>query len=143
MKQITIVKLLAATFALTLTAAQAQQRTTTTTTTTDPVTGATTTESSTVTSQGMITAYTPRSEYITFRSTNDDAPVRYYYDKSTTILDPEGRVVTWSAIRPELPATVYYVREGDRMIVHKIILSRPGTVYERKETTTTTTTGRP
>jgi hypothetical protein len=143
MKQMTLVKLLAATFALTLTTALAQERTTTTTTTTDPVTGTTTTESSTVTSQGTITAYTPGSEYITFRSPTDTAPVRYYYDKSTTILDPEGRIVTWTAVRPELPATVYYIRQGDRMIARKIILSKPGTVYERKETTTTTTTGRP
>lgn len=142
MKQITLLKMLLATFALTLTSAIAQQSTTTTTTT-NPVTGTTTTESSTVTSQGTILGYTPASDYITFRTTTDAAPVRYYYTKETTILDPEGRVVTWSAIGPELPATVYYVREGDRLIVRKILLSRPGTVYERKETTTTTTTERP
>jgi len=29
------------------------------------------------------------------------------------------------------------------MTVRKIVLSRPGTVYEKKETTTTTTTERP
>jgi hypothetical protein len=142
MKQIRLVKILIAAFALTLGTAVAQQSTTTTTTT-NPVTGTTTTELSTVTAQGSIVAYTPSSDYLTFRTTTDTAPVRYYYDKSTTILDPEGRVVTWSVIRPDEPATVYYVREGDRMIVRKIILSRPGTVYEKKETTTTTTTTKP
>jgi len=46
-----------------------------------------------------------------------------------------------SAIRPDLPATVYYVNEGNRMIVRKVVLSRPaGTIIEKKETTTTTTT---
>ena len=142
MKQIRLAKILAVVFAATLGTAIAQQ-TTTTTTTTDPVTGTTTVERSTVTSQGTITAYTPSSDYITFRTTTDEAPVRYYYDKQTTILDPEGRVVTWTAVHPDEPATVYYVREGDRMIVRKIILNRPGTVYEKKETTTTTTTQRP
>jgi len=142
MKQMTLLKMLLAAFAVTLTTAIAQQSTTTTTTT-NPVTGRTTTESTTVTSQGTILGYTPASDYVTFRTTADAAPVRYYYTKDTTILDPEGRVVTWSAIRPELPATVYYVREGDRMTVRKIVLSRPGTVYEKKETTTTTTTERP
>ena len=55
---------------------------------------------------------------------------------------PEGHVVTWSAVRPDLPATVYYVREGDRMLVRKIVLSKPA-VIEQKETTTTTTTEKP
>jgi hypothetical protein len=142
MKQMTLLKILLAAFAVTLTTAVAQQSTTTTTTT-NPVTGTTTTESSTVTNQGTILGYTPASEYITFRTTTDAAPVRYYYTKETTILDPEGRVVTWSAIRPDLPATVYYVRSGDRLLVSKIVLSKPGTVYEKKETTTTTTTERP
>ncbi|HEV2965610.1 MAG TPA: hypothetical protein VGW97_01760 [Chthoniobacterales bacterium] len=138
----TLLKMLPAAFAVMLTAAIAQQSTTTTTTT-NPVTGTTTTESTTVTSQGTILGYTPASDYVTFRTTTDAAPVRYYYTKDTTILNPEGRVVTWSAIRPELPATVYCVREGNRRIVRKIVLSRPGTVYEKKETTTTTTTERP
>jgi hypothetical protein len=101
MKQMTLLKMLLAAFAVMLTTAIAQQSTTTTTTT-NPVTGRTTTESTTVTSQGTILGYTPASDYVTFRTTTDAAPVRYYYTKDTTILDPEGRVVTWSAIRPRI-----------------------------------------
>ena len=138
MKETRLVKMLAAgaVFAVALGMAFAQE--TTTTTTTNPATGATT--ESTTTSTGTITTYTPSSDYITFRSTTDTAPVRYYYNKSTTILDPEGRTVTWSAIRPDLPATFYYVKEGDRMIVRKIVLTKPAATYEKKESTTTTTT---
>jgi len=138
MKQTRLVKMLAAgaAFAVALGMAFAQE--TTTTTTTNPATGATT--ESTTTSTGTITTYTPGSDYVTFRSTTDTAPVRYYYNKSTTILDPEGRTVTWSAIRPDLPATFYYVKEGDRMIVRKIVLTKPAATYEKKESTTTTTT---
>jgi len=139
MKQTRLVKILAAgaAGAVALSTAWAQESTTTTTST-NPVTGTTTTASSTTTSTGTIAAYTPGSDYITFRSTTDTAPAKYYYTKSTTILDPEGRTVEWSAIRPDLPATVYYVKEGDRVVVRKIVLSKP--VIERKETTTTTTT---
>jgi len=142
MKQTRLVKMLAAgaAGAVALSAAFAQESTTTTTTT-NPVTGTSTTESSTTTSTGTIAAYTPGSDYITFRSTTDAAPVRYYYTKSTTILDPEGRTVEWSAIRPDLPATVYYVKDGDRVVVRKIVLSEP--VIEKKETSTTTTTTKP
>lgn len=125
---------MAAVCAVGLTTALAQ--TSTTTTTTDPVTGTTT--ASTVSSAGTITTYSPGTDYITFRTTTDAAPVRYYYTRDTSVVDPTGRVVTWSAVRPDMPATVYYVRDGDRMIVRKVVLNKP-TVIE-KETTTTTTT---
>ena len=142
MKQTRLVKILAAgaAGAVALSTVWAQESTTTTTST-NPVTGTTTTASSTTTSTGTIAAYSPGSDYITFRSTTDTAPAKYYYTKSTTILDPEGRTVEWSAIRPDLPATVYYVKDGDRVVVRKIVLSQP--VIEKKETTTTTTTTKP
>jgi hypothetical protein len=140
MKQTRLLKIFAVVFGLGLMTALAQQ-TTTTTTTTDPVTGTTTTERSTTTATGTITTYAPGTDYITFRAGTTAAPVRYYYTKETSVVDPEGHVVAWSAVRPDLPATVYYVREGDRMIVRRIVLSRPTVI--QKETTTTTTTERP
>jgi hypothetical protein len=141
MKQTRLLKIFGVVFGLGLMTALAQQ-TTTSTTTVNPATGTTTTESTTTTATGTITTYTPGTDYVTFRAGTTGAPVRYYYTKDTTILDPEGHVVTWSAVRPDLPATFYYVREGDRMLVRKIVLSKP-TVIEKKETTTTTTTERP
>jgi hypothetical protein len=140
MKQTRLVKILAAGVACgTALGIALAQETTTTTTTTNPVTGTTTTESATTTSTGTIAAYTPDSDYIMFRASTATAPVRYYYTKDTTILDPEGHTVTWSAIRPDMPATVYYTNVGDRVVVRKVVLSQPTTVYEKKETTTTTT----
>jgi len=136
MKQTTLAKILAVACSLGVVTAMAQ--TSTTVTTKDAAAGTTTTETSTTTSTGTISTYTPGTDYITFRTSTDTAPARYYYSKDTTILDPEGRTVTWSAVRPDLPATVYYVRDGERMVVRKIVLSKP-TVIE-KETTTTTTT---
>jgi hypothetical protein len=133
MKQTRLVKMLAAGRACVAAVgiALAQE---TTTTTVDPVTGTTTTTT------GTIAAYTPDSDYIMFRSSTATAPVRYYYTKDTTVLDPEGHTVAWSAIRPDMPATVYYTNVGDRVVVRKVVLSQPAAVYEKKETTTTTTT---
>jgi hypothetical protein len=139
MKQTTLAKILAVACSLGVVTAMAQ--TSTTVTTKDAAAGTTTTETSTTTSTGTISTYTPGTDYITFRTSTDAAPVRYYYSKDTTILDPEGHTVTWSAVRPDLPATVYYTRDGERMVVRKIVLSKP-TVTE-KETTTTTTTQKP
>ena len=139
MKQTRLVKILAggAACAAALGIALAQE-TTTTTTTRDAATGTTTTESATTTSAGTIVNYAPDADYIMFRSSTAPAPVRYYYTKDTTILDPEGHTVAWSAIRPDMPATVYYTNVGDRVVVRKVVLSQPATVYEKKETTTTT-----
>src|ERR1051325_3684666 len=143
MKQTTLAKILAVACGLVVVTAMAQTSTTVTTSK-DAAAGTAVTETtSTTTADGTITTYTPGTDYFTFQSRGTTgAPVRYYYTKDTTILDPEGRTVTWSAVRPDLPATVYYVREGDRMIVRKVVLSKP-TVVEKKETTTTTTTQKP
>jgi hypothetical protein len=140
MKQTRLVKILAAGIACAaaLGMALAQQETTTTTTT-DPVTGTTTTESATTSTAGTIVTYTPDSDYFTFRTAPDVAPVRYYYTRDTTILDPAGRTVNWSAIRPDVPATIYYTKVGDRVVVRKVVLSQPAAIYEKRETTTTTT----
>ena len=124
-----------------LVAVTAMAQTSTTVVTKDAAAGTAVTETSTVSSAGTITTYTPGSDYIMFRGTTG-APVRYYYSKDTTVLDPEGHTVTWSAVRPDAPATVYYVKEGDRMLVRKVVLSKP-TVVEKETTTTTTTTQKP
>jgi hypothetical protein len=140
MKETTLAKILAVACGLGLVTAVAQTSTTVTTTK-DAAAGDTVTTQSTTTATGTVTTYTPGTDYITFRAGTTGTPVRYYYTKETTVLDPEGHVVTWSAVRPDVPATVYYVNEGDRMIVRKIILSKPAVV--EKETTTTTTTTKP
>src|SRR5260370_8010743 len=139
MKQTTLAKILAVACSLGVVTAMAQ--TSTTVTTKDAATGTAVTETRTTTRTEKISTYTPGTDYITFRTSTDTAPVRYYYTKDTTILDPEGQVVTWSAVRPDLPATVYYMRDGDRMIVRKIVLSKP--TLTEKETTPTPTTQNP
>ena len=143
MKQTRLMKLLTAgmAFAAALGIALAQE-TTTTTTTADPVTGTTTTQQTTTSAAGRIVTYTPDSDYITFRTAPDVAPVRYYYTRDTAVVDPEGRVVSLSAIRPDMPATIYYTRVGDRVMVRRVVLSQPPRVYKHEETTTTTTTER-
>jgi hypothetical protein len=141
MKQTRLVKLLTAGVACAAALGIAlAQETTTTTTTSDPVTGTTTTQATTTNSAGTIVTYTPDSDYFTFRTAPNVEPVRYYYTRDTAIVDPEGRTVTWSAIRPDVPATIYYTRVGDRMTVRKVVLTRPVGVIKHEETTTTTTT---
>jgi len=139
MKQTRLAKILAAGMLCGVALGAALAQTTTTTTTTDPVTSTTTTQQTTTSAAGNIVTYTPESDYFTFRTAPDVAPVRYYYTKETSVVDPEGRVVSWSAVRPDLPATIYYTNVGDRVVVRKVVLAKP-VVVKHEETTTTTTT---
>ena len=140
MKQATLVKILAAgaAGAVALSTAFAQESSTTTTTA-----GAggvsSTTSTTTQNGAGTISAYTPGSDYITFRSETSAEPVKYYYTKSTTIVDPEGKTVEWSMLKPDMPVKYTYIKDGDRMVVSKITLEKPVSYYEKTTTTTTTT----
>jgi hypothetical protein len=144
MKQTKLVKLLAAgaAGAVALVTAFAQE-TSTTTTTTAGTTGESTTSTSTLSGSGTITTYTPGSDYITFRTESSTTPVKYYYTKNTVLVDPEGRTVEWTALKPDMPVTYTYTKDGDRMVVTKVTLAKPLSYYEKKETETTTTTTKP
>jgi hypothetical protein len=136
MKDNTLAKIFAISAAGAIAASAALAQTTTTVTTdAGAVTAGMTTRT------GSFVTYTPGDEYFTFRTTPAAEPVRYYYTKETAFVDPTGQTVQVSNIRPDLPATVYYVNDGNRMIVRKVVLSKPASaIIEKKETTTTTTT---
>src|ERR1700730_8194568 len=148
MKQNRLMTLLAAgaVSAIALSTAFAQTSSTTTTTNSPGITTnsatTSTTSTSTVDGSGTITTYTPGSEYIALRTETSTTPVKYYYTKSTTIVDPEGKTVEWSMLKPDMPVKYTYIKDGDRMVISKITLTKPVSYYE-KETTTTTTTTKP
>ncbi|MDB6148007.1 MAG: hypothetical protein JWO45_1671 [Spartobacteria bacterium] len=119
----------------------AQESSTTTTTAGGAGVSSSTTSTSSLNGTGTISAYTPGSDYITFRGEANAAPSKYYYTKSATIVDPEGKSVEWSALRPDMPVNYTYVKEGDRMVITKVTLQKPISYYEK--TTTTTTTSQP
>jgi hypothetical protein len=153
MKQNRLMTLLAAgaVSAIALSTAFAQTSTTTTATTNSPgvttnspgitTNSATTatTSTSTVDGSGTITTYTPGSDYISFRTETSSAPVKYYYTKTTTIVDSDGKTVEWSMLKPDMPVKYTYVKDGDRMVISRITLAKPVSYYEKTTTTTTTT----
>jgi len=73
----------------------------------------TSSSTSTVSGAGTITAYTPGSDYITFRTETDMAPVKYYYTKKTVLVDADGRTVEWSAPASRSAGSLR-IREGWR-----------------------------
>ncbi len=148
MKQTSLVKLLAigAVSAVGFSTAFAQTSTKETTTSTTGATGTTgvsaSTSTSTLDGTGMITTYSPGTDYIQMRTESSTSPMKYYYTKSTTVVDPTGAAVDMSLLRPDMPVKYTYVKEGDRMVVSKITVQKP-LAEIRKETTTTTTTTTP
>jgi len=137
MKQNTFTKLLAAaaacTFALGI--AVAQDSTTTTTT----AAGSATVSTSAMNGTGTITTFSPEGNIMTVRTSSSVEPITYYYTPQTVVVDPTGATVQLSALRPDMPVTYTYAKQGDRMIVTKVTLQKPITYYEKTTTTTTTT----
>jgi hypothetical protein len=142
MKETRLTKMLVtgAACAIAIGTALAQESSTTTTSVGGAGAGvSSTTSTSSLSGTGVISAYTPGSDYITFRGeTETAAPAKYYYSKKTVLVDPEGKTVEWSAIRPDMGVNYTYVREGDRMVITRVTLQKPISTYEKTTTTTTT-----
>src|SRR5581483_995080 len=102
------------------------------------------TTSSTTTSAGTISEFSP--ETILIKTETAPEPVRYTYTKTTTYVDESGAPVSMALVKSGLPVTVYYVKDGDRMVASKVIVRKTvaavpaAPMIEEKKTSTTTTT---
>ncbi|HEX9724691.1 MAG TPA: hypothetical protein VGC53_10470 [Vicinamibacteria bacterium] len=92
-------------------------------------------QTTTTTYSGTVSDISPSSSTIVIKSESSPAPVTYTFNKTTTWVDASGNVITSEQVRNS-PVTVHYVKEGDSMVVTKVVASKPSTT---KETTTTTT----
>ncbi len=118
-----------------------------TTTTTDAAgTTARTTTTSTVQPTeviGTVTEFDPDAIVVRTREAAD--PVRYSFTKTTEYVDEEGHRVSQEIVKSGVPVTVRYVKDGDRMVVSRVIVRKqttgtePAAVTTKKTTTTTTT----
>ena len=85
----------------------------------------------TTTYSGTLTEIEPSSSTIVVRKETSAAPVRYTYTKNTTFVDADGRVVSQELIKNS-PVTLYYTKEGDSMIVTKVVTRQPAAVLEKR-----------
>jgi hypothetical protein len=87
---------------------------------------------------GTITEWGP--ENVIIREKDVAAPVHYGFAKRVDYVDAAGNPVAREVIRSGAPVTVRYVREGDRMLVDRVIVQRAAPVAATTTTTETTTT---
>jgi hypothetical protein len=92
---------------------------------------------------GTVTELVP--DAVVVRTQEATAPVRYTFTTTTEYVDEAGNRVTRDIVKAGVPVTIRYVKEGDRMVVNRVIVRKqtiaaPEAVTTTKKTTTTTTT---
>jgi hypothetical protein len=100
--------------------AQTSTSSTTATTGTNGVTETTTT--TTTESTGVITEFTPGHHL--FLKTEAAQPVQYKFGKTVTYVTSDGKVIEASKIRKDSKVRVHYIKEGDDMLVDKVIVTQ-------------------
>src|SRR3984893_667635 len=98
------------------------QTSSTSTTATTGTNGVTETTTTTTESTGVVTEFTPGHQL--FLKTEADQPVRYKFGKTVTYVTSDGRVIEASKIKKDSKVRVHYVKQGDDMLVDKVIVTR-------------------
>jgi hypothetical protein len=105
--------------ALLIAVAHAQTSSSSTTSTTA---GGTTQSTTTTTeSAGTITEYTPGSTIVL--NTGSGEPVHYKFGTHVTYVTADGKVIDSSRVRKDAKVRVHYTKEGDDMLVDKVIVT--------------------
>jgi hypothetical protein len=101
--------------------AYGQTSSTSTTVATGP-NGTTETQTTTTESTGTVTEFTPGQMMVL--KTEATEPVRYKFSKQVTYVTSDGRVIQPSQIRKDSKVRVHYVKDGDNMLVDKVIVTQ-------------------
>ena len=70
------------------------------------------------------TVFSVEPEVLSVVMKDNPTPVRFYHNISTPVVDEKGVIIPLELIRPELPLTVDYVMDGEKMIAKKVVITR-------------------
>ena len=84
--------------------------------------GTTQTTTTTTESLGTVTDFTPGQTIVL--KTEAGEPARYKFSKTVTYQTADGRVIEPSQIRKDSKVRVHYLKDGDNMVVDKVIVTR-------------------
>ena len=99
----------------------------------------------TTTYSGTVSSVAPSSSTIILKSdAASDGPTKYVYSERTSWVDAAGNTVTRESVQNQ-PVTIYYEKQGDQLVVSKVVMQKslPAPRVEKKTSTTTTTTTEP
>jgi hypothetical protein len=97
------------------------QTSTSSTTVATGTNGTTETTTTTTESTGTVTEFTPGQALIL--KTQAAEPMRYKFGKTVTYVTSDGRVIEASKIRKDSKVRVHYIKDGDDMVVDKVIVT--------------------
>ena len=98
------------------------QTSSTSTTATTGTNGVTETTTTTTENTGVVTEFTPGHQL--FLKTEAAEPVRYKFDKTVTYVTSDGRVIEASKVKKDSKVRVHYIKQGDDMLVDKVIVTQ-------------------
>lgn len=70
------------------------------------------------------TVFSVEPEVLSVVMKDSPTPVRFFYNISTPFVDEEGKVIPMELVRPDLPLTVDYAMDGEKMIARKVVITR-------------------
>jgi hypothetical protein len=85
-------------------------------------TGTTETTTMTTESFGTVTDFTPGQTIVL--KTEAGEPAHYKFSKTVTYQTADGRVIEASKIRKDSKVRVHYVKDGDDLLVDKVIVTK-------------------
>ena len=97
------------------------QTSTSSTTVATGTNGVSETTTTTTESTGTVTEFTPGQALIL--KTEAAEPMRYKFGKTVTYVTSDGRVIEASKIRKDSKVRVHYIKDGDDMLVDKVIVT--------------------
>jgi hypothetical protein len=98
------------------------QTSSTSSTTTATGAGATETTTTTTETTGTVTEFTPGQALILKTEANE--PMRYKFGKTVTYMTSDGKVIDASKVRKDSKVRVHYLKDGDNMVVDKVIVTQ-------------------
>jgi hypothetical protein len=84
--------------------------------------GVSETTTTTTESTGTVTDFTPGQMMVL--KTEAAEPMRYKFGKRVTYVTADGRVIEASKIRKDSKVRVHYIKQGDDMLVDKVIVTQ-------------------
>ena len=98
------------------------QTSTSSTTVATGTNGVSETTTTTTESTGTVTDFTPGQMIVL--KTEAAEPLRYTFGKTVTYVTSDGRVIKASKIKKDSKVRVHYIKDGDNMVVDKVIVTR-------------------